>query len=159
MMLLKISLQKNLRLLKYIFVFLFALSYTPSFSQTNVAAEGFCKTIRLGDSHKSERCDLIYSYLENGRVLFQFVFMKTVVAFSGQEDSQMNTLEYKLKVDALTVGFAPNGLRRYQAIGGCMIRLKDMKGDFISYVRCKASNGIEEAEIFFEGGKKPVKKM
>ena len=128
-------------------------------AEQSVVAEGTCKEIRLGDSLQNAKCDLIYSYFTNGRVLFQFVFKETLVAFAGAEDSQLNPLIYKLKVDAITIGFAATEPRRYQAVGGCLIELRDVKGEYIKQAQCKASNGMEEAEILFVGGKKTVSKL
>ena len=140
-------------------VLLLLITTTTAYAEQSVVAEGTCKQIRLGNSLQNAQCDLIYSHFNNGRILFQFVFKETLVAFAGAEDSQLNPLIYKLKVDAITIGFAATEPRRYQAVGGCLIKLRDEKGEYIKQAKCKASNGIEEAEVLFFGGDKPISKI
>jgi hypothetical protein len=98
---------------------------------------------------------VIYSHFKNGRTAWQVPMPEGALMLSGGHDSQLDPTKYVLQIDRLRAGRSDRSSQPYPARGQCVARLSE-DGTYLYSLSCRATNGIEDVELDFQGDGSPV---
>jgi hypothetical protein len=98
---------------------------------------------------------VIYSHFKNGRTTWQVPMPEGALMLSGGHDSQLDPTKYVLQIDRLRAGRSDGSSQPYPARGQCVARLSE-DGRYLYSLSCRATNGIEDVELDFQGDGSPV---
>ena len=98
---------------------------------------------------------VIYSHFKNGRTAWQVPMPEGALMLSGGHDSQLDPTKYVLQIDRLRAGRSDGSSQPYPARGQCVARLSE-DGTYLYSLSCRATNGIEDVELDFQGDGSPV---
>lgn len=119
-----------------------------------VVAKGACTHFVI--SGQRYPCTMvIYSHFKNGRTAWQVPMPDGALMLSGGHDSQLDPTKYVLQIDRLRAGRSNGSSQAYPARGQCVARLSE-DGTYLYSLSCRATNGIEDVELDFQGDGSPV---
>lgn len=119
-----------------------------------VFAKGSCSHFVV--SGQSYPCTaVVYSHFKNGRTAWQVPMPDGALMLAGGHDSQLDPTKYVLEIDRLRAGRSDGSSQPYPAHGKCIARLS-ADGAYLYSLSCRATNGIEDVELEFQGDGSPV---
>lgn len=118
-----------------------------------VFAKGACTHFVI--SGRNYPCTaVVYSHFKNGRTAWQVPMPDGALMLSGAQDSQLDPSKYVLQIDRLRAGRSDGSSQPYPAKGKCIARLSG-DGVYLYSLSCRATNGLENVELDFQGDASP----
>jgi len=119
-----------------------------------VFAKGACTHFVISGQRYSCTA-VVYSHFRNGRTAWQVPMPHGALMLSGGHDSELDPTKYVLQIDRLRAGRSNGSSQPYPARGQCVAKLSE-DGAYLYSLSCRATNGIEDVELDFQGDGSPV---
>jgi hypothetical protein len=98
---------------------------------------------------------VLFTMLQNGRVLYSVTVDDTVYSFSGGNDSQLSPERYALEVDTVRIASSSIADRSSRVEGRCE-HLGSADGRFVRQITCTVRNNLQRMRLTVQGARTPV---